>query len=56
MPKVILISQVPLPFSNIGSWTTLYKNYLQGDHSIDYIICPEPQQKWETVSASIKVC
>lgn len=49
MPKVILISQVPLPFSNIGSWTTLYKNYLQGDHSIDYIICPEPQQKWETV-------
>lgn len=52
MPKVILISQVPLPFSNIGSWTTLYKNYIQGNHAIDYLICPEPIEKWETVAYS----
>lgn len=41
--KVILISQAPLPYSGIGSWTTLYKNYLEKDHKIDYIICPKPQ-------------
>lgn len=50
MPKVILLSQAPLPFSQIGSWTTLYKNYLQGKHLIDHIVCPEPEEKWETVS------
>jgi len=55
MPKVILISQVALPFSKIGSWTTLYKNYLQGDHSIDYIVCPEPEEKWDSVSYSFVV-
>jgi glycosyltransferase involved in cell wall biosynthesis len=55
MPKVILISQVALPFSKIGSWTTLYKNYLQGDHSIDYIVCPEPEEKWDTVSYSFVI-
>lgn len=55
MPKVILISQVALPFSKIGSWTTLYKNYLQGDHSIDYIVCPEPKEKWDTVSYSFAI-
>lgn len=41
--KVILISQVPLPFSKIGSWTTLYKNYLKTNHEIDYIVCTKPQ-------------
>jgi glycosyltransferase involved in cell wall biosynthesis len=52
MPKVILLSQVALPFSKIGSWTTLYKNYLQADHFIDYIVCPEPEEKWDSVSYS----
>lgn len=52
MPKVIFISQVPLPFSNIGSWTTLYKNYIQANHAIDYLICPEPIEMWETVTYS----
>ena len=52
MPKVILISQVPLPFSNIGSWTTLYKNYLQNEHLIDYVVCPEPKEKWDTLEYS----
>ena len=55
MPKVILLSQVALPFSKIGSWTTLYKNYLQGNHSIDYIVCPEPEEKWDSVSYSFVV-
>ncbi len=52
MHKVILISQVPLPFPNIGSWTTLYKNYVEDNHLIDYIICPEPTEKWEMVAYS----
>lgn len=52
MSKVILISQVSLPFSKIGSWTTLYKNYLEGEHLIDYIVCPKPEEKWDSVSYS----
>ena len=48
--SVILISQLELPSSKIGSWTTLYKNYLEGNHNIDYIICPEPETKFETVT------
>ena len=52
MPKVILLSQVSLPFSNIGSWTTLYKNYFQDNHTVDYVVCPEPTEKWETVDYS----
>lgn len=55
MPKVILLSQVALPFSEIGSWTTLYKNYLNGDHLVDCIICPETEEKWDTVSYSFVV-
>ena len=39
MVKVILISDISLPYAKIGSWTTLYKNYLQGKHQIDCIIC-----------------
>lgn len=41
--KVILILQTPLPFSKIGSWTTMYNYYLQtGNHQIDYLVCPKP--------------
>lgn len=42
MAKVVLISQKPLPYDKIGSWTTLYKNYLTDNHSIDYIVCHKP--------------
>ncbi|MEN2400350.1 glycosyltransferase family 4 protein [Flavobacterium sp. MC2016-06] len=49
MPKVILISQTPLPYSKIGSWTTLYKNYLESNHKIDYVICNKPQLPLESV-------
>lgn len=40
--KVILISTFPLPYSKIGSWTTLYKNYIENDNQIDYIVCEKP--------------
>ncbi len=49
MPKVILISQSPLPATKIGSWTTLYKNYLESDHKIDFIICKKPTVIFTTV-------
>lgn len=42
MAKVILISQKSLPYNKIGSWTTLYKNYLEDNHSIDHIVCEKP--------------
>lgn len=50
--KVILLSQVPLPYSKIGSWTTLYKNYLSKEHNIDYIVCPKPQNLFQNVKYS----
>lgn len=53
MPKVILLSQIPLPYSQIGSWTTLYKNYLESDHLIDAIVCPVPENYFENVSYGI---
>lgn len=44
MAKVILVSQFPLPFHKIGSWTTMYKNYLEShQHNIDYIVCEKPE-------------
>lgn len=49
MRKVILISQSELPSSKIGSWTTLYKNYLEGNHEIDYIVCPKPSSVFKNV-------
>lgn len=53
MPKVILISQVPLPYTKIGSWPTLYSNYFQGNHQIDFIICTEPNHKYEDIVYSL---
>lgn len=52
MVKVILISDISLPYAKIGSWTTLYKNYLQGKHQIDCIICYKPQDYFKTVQYS----
>ena len=50
MPKVILISQFPLPYSKIGSWPTMYKNYFEsGNHQIDVIICEKTNQKFDSV-------
>ncbi|HEY1193470.1 glycosyltransferase family 4 protein [Flavobacterium sp.] len=47
--EVILISQVPLPYSKMGSWTTLYNDYLEKDHKINYVICPKPEKKYNSV-------
>jgi len=53
MAKVILLSQYPLPYSKIGSWTNMYKNYLQGQHQIDYIICEKPEQQFPEIQYKI---
>ncbi|WP_125722366.1 glycosyltransferase family 4 protein [Flavobacterium ustbae] len=51
--KVILISQVALPYSYIGSWTTLYKNYIDSQYNqIDYIICEPPKSIFSNVEYS----
>ncbi len=43
--KVIVISHLPLPYHKIGSWTTMYDNYIQASNSkIDIIICPQPER------------
>lgn len=53
MPKVILISQFPLPYHKIDSWPTMYKNYLKANHQIDYLVCEEPVEKFENVNYAI---
>jgi len=46
MAKVILLSTFPLPYSRIGSWTTMYRNYLESSrHKIDYVICERPEKQ-----------
>ncbi|KRB57320.1 glycosyltransferase family 4 protein [Flavobacterium sp. Root186] len=53
MAKTILISQLPLPYSNIGSWTTLYKNYIGSQlNQIDYIVCEQPHSSFSKVKYS----
>lgn len=43
MVKTILLLTTPMPYSKIGSWTTMYNYYLQtGNHQIDYLVCPQP--------------
>lgn len=49
MATVILLSQFPLPYSHIGSWTTMYRNYLQSSHAIDAIVCAQPKQYFDNV-------
>jgi len=54
MAKVILLSTFPLPYSKIGSWTTMYRNYLEsGNHKIDHIVCEEPHQRIPGVAYTI---
>lgn len=51
MSEVVLISQIPLPYSQIGSWTTLYKNYFELNNSqIDTIVCYEPKQRFKNIN------
>ncbi|MFP4845642.1 glycosyltransferase family 4 protein [Winogradskyella sp. PE311] len=49
--EVILISELPLPFSKIASWTNMYNHLLNKDkHQFDYIICPEVKTEAKNVS------
>lgn len=52
MAKVIILSQVALPNLNIGSWPTLYDNYLRSNHEVDYIVCSKPNKLYEGVKYS----
>ncbi len=51
--KVILISHCALPYNHIGSWTTLYNNYIGGDHKIDSIVCEESLDYFADVEYSV---
>lgn len=54
MSKVILVSQSPLPYQEIGSWTTMYKNYFESDNvSVDVILCEEPKTRFKNVEYCI---
>lgn len=54
MPKVILISQNPLPYQHVGSWTTMYKNYFQSNNCcIDTILCTEPETRFKNIDYCI---
>jgi len=53
MLQVILISQMPLPYSQIGSWTTLYHNYLTTNHQIDYVLCEKPETFYPEIKYAI---
>ena len=48
-PKVILFSQMPLPYSKIGSWSTLYDNYLREANGVDVLICPKPEKAYKDI-------
>lgn len=50
--KTVLISNFPLPYSDTGSWTKLYDNYLRHENLIDYIVCPKVDNKFENVKYS----
>ncbi len=49
MTKVVLISQFSLPYPKIGSWTTLYANYIKNEHQIDAVICPKPNREFDGI-------
>lgn len=52
-PEVILVSEFPLPYNKIGSWSTLYKNYLSKKNNIDFIVCNEPEYFFKDVNYQI---
>ena len=52
MVKTILISQFSLPYMSIGSWTTLYHNYLIAHSEIDSIVCPKSENLFSNIEYS----
>lgn len=53
MPNVVILSQIPLPYNHVGSWTTLYHNYLKSQHLVNYIVCPKPEIFYQDIQYSI---
>jgi glycosyltransferase involved in cell wall biosynthesis len=49
MIKTILISNNSLPYSKVGSWTSMYDYYLQQNHAIDYLSCPKPYKTYKNL-------
>lgn len=49
--EVILISELPLPFHKVASWTNMY-HYLfdNKEHKFNHIICPKPKSPLENIS------
>ncbi|WP_431158312.1 glycosyltransferase family 4 protein [Winogradskyella poriferorum] len=49
--EVILISELPLPFHKVASWTRMY-DYLfrKSDQPFDHIVCPEVNEKLKGIS------
>lgn len=52
-PKIVLIAQFPLPYNKIGSWSSLYKNYLDQENPVDYLICQKPDYFFKTIKYQI---
>lgn len=51
--EVILISELPLPFNKVASWTNMYNYLLQKvNQPFDHIICPKVNSKASNVSYS----
>lgn len=54
MVKSILILTVPMPYSKIGSWTTMYNYYIQNNkHQFDFVICPQPDKLFNGIEYSV---
>lgn len=52
--KTILISHIPLPYTKIGSWSTLYNNLITSPSSpIDIIICPTLNSKYNNLEYGV---
>lgn len=47
--KTILISKKPLPYTKIGSWTSMYNYYLKTKNKLDYIICEDSENKTKDI-------
>lgn len=54
MAIAILILTAPMPYTKIGSWTTMYNYYIQNTkHHFDFIVCPQPDKFFEGINYSI---
>lgn len=45
--KIALVTNFPLPYTGIGSWTTMMNYHLSHDNNIDYVLSPKSEAKLE---------